>query len=89
MDYLTGTLINSVGTDPIALRAAGNSTGGAENRFFASETTGHSASCAAGKYVGGIRSNRADGVTADMAGNEDPAPQESERHGRKGTTQCF
>ena len=43
LEQPTGTLITSGGTESRALRAAGNSTGGAAKRFFASNTTGRSA----------------------------------------------
>ena len=39
----TETLITSAGTESRALRAAGSSTGGVANIFFASNTTGRSA----------------------------------------------
>ena len=47
LEQTTGTLMTSAGTESRALREAGSRTGGAANRYFASNTTGCSAGGAA------------------------------------------
>lgn len=66
LEQPTDTLITSGGTDPRTLCATGSSTG----CFLG--TTGHRASGAAGCST--------DGAIVNMAGIEDPAPQQSEVH---------